>query len=89
MERTRSIERTARQTIQIAKKALVPDFVQREMTDGTNIVGDIVSIAKELQMEVDEGDVEDLLDEHRDELTVEELQAIVEEEYEEASSDEE
>ena len=39
-------------------------------------------------MEVDEGDVEDLLDEHRDELTVEELQAIVEEDYEEASSEE-
>ena len=40
-------------------------------------------------MEVDEWDVEDLLYEHRDELSVEELQAFVEEEYEEASSEEE
>ena len=59
------------------------------MTDDTNIVADIVSMAKELQMEVDKGGVEDPLDEHRDELTVEELKAIVEEEYEEASSEEE
>ena len=31
------------------------------MADDTNIVEDIVSTARELQLDVDEGDVEDLL----------------------------
>ena len=61
----------SQKTLNCAWKALVPDFVQGETADDTKIVADIVSMARELQMNVDEGDVEDLLDEHRDELTVE------------------
>ena len=66
--------------------------VEEESREDSQLIDEIVSMGQNLGLEMDSGDVEELLDEHRDELTTEELQQLQEEQKrtltEEMSSDE-
>ena len=47
--------------------------VEEESQEDSQLIDEIVSMGQNLGLEMDSGDVEELLDEHRDELTTEEL----------------
>ncbi|GFY27392.1 hypothetical protein TNCV_2070121 [Trichonephila clavipes] len=47
------------------------------------IMDEILTTAKDLELEVHEGDIEELIMGHEDELTMEELQEILNEEHQE------
>ena len=53
--------------------------VEEESREDSQLIDEIVSMGQNLGLEMDSGDVEELLDEHRDELTTEELQHLQEE----------
>ena len=53
--------------------------VEEESREDSQLIDEIVSMGQNLGLEMDSGDVEELLDEHRDELTTEELQQLQEE----------
>jgi hypothetical protein len=48
---------------------------------------EIVTTARDLELEVNEDDIEELLMEHEDDLTTEELQEILNEEHQETQRD--
>ncbi|XP_023210348.1 tigger transposable element-derived protein 1-like [Centruroides sculpturatus] len=79
-------------TLNSAWKRLVPEWIQEEPAEDTEVVQEIISTARELELEMEVEDVEELIEEHQEELTTEELQALMAQEHEaqrEASSDEE
>ncbi|KAF6390255.1 hypothetical protein mRhiFer1_007835 [Rhinolophus ferrumequinum] len=71
----------------------VPERVLEDVEEDAPIVEDIVSLGKSMGLEVSSDDVEELVEDHRTELTTEELQNILTEkqqaETEELSSEEE
>ncbi|XP_023213531.1 tigger transposable element-derived protein 1-like [Centruroides sculpturatus] len=86
-------------TLQLAWRKLWPtcvperNFQEFEEESSPDVVHEIVSIGKSLRVEVDDEDVEELLKDHQNELTTEELVAMQEEQMkvlqEEHSSEEE
>ena len=50
--------------------------VEEDLREDSPLIDEIVRMAQNLGLEMDSGDVEELLDEHRDELTTEELQHL-------------
>jgi hypothetical protein len=55
--------------------------------DVPEIMDEIVTTARDLELEVNEDDIEELLMEHEDDLTTEELQEILNEEHQETQRD--
>ncbi|GFX18716.1 hypothetical protein TNCV_3018741 [Trichonephila clavipes] len=51
--------------------------------DTPEIIDEIFTTSRDLELEVNEGDIEELLMGHEDELTIEELQEILNEEHQE------
>ncbi|XP_067125996.1 tigger transposable element-derived protein 1-like [Centruroides vittatus] len=81
-------EEVTQKTLNSAWKRLVPEWTQEEPAEDTEVVQEIISTAREVEVE----DVEELIEEYQEELTTEELQALLAQEHEaqkEASSDEE
>ncbi|GFQ74883.1 uncharacterized protein TNCT_620981 [Trichonephila clavata] len=69
-----------------AWKKLCPSFVQGDggdQGDTLEIMDEILTTARDLELEVNEDDIEELIMEHEDELTTEELQEILNEERQE------
>ncbi|GFR27994.1 uncharacterized protein TNCT_396991 [Trichonephila clavata] len=80
-------EVTQRQLISAWRK-LCPSFVQGDRGDQGDtsiyeIMDEILTTARDLELEVNEDDTEDLIMGHEDELTTEELQEILNEEHQE------
>ncbi|GFY11606.1 hypothetical protein TNCV_4230751 [Trichonephila clavipes] len=72
-------EVTQRQLISAWRK-LCPSFVQGDggdQGDTPEIMDEILTTARDLELEVNEDDVEELIIGHEDELTTEELQEIL------------
>ena len=63
-----------------AWRKLCPSFVQG---DTPEIMGEILTTARDLELEVNEDDIEELIMKHKDELITEELQEILNEELQE------
>jgi hypothetical protein len=59
-----------------AWRKLCPSCVQGDGDDVPEIVDEIVTTARDLELEVKKDDIEELLMEHEDDLTTEELQEI-------------
>ncbi|XP_067132611.1 tigger transposable element-derived protein 1-like [Centruroides vittatus] len=83
-------------TLNSAWKRLVPEWTQEEPAEDTDVVQEIISMARELELEVEMWRMwrmEELIEEHQEKLTTEELQALLAQEHDEAqreaSSDEE
>ena len=71
----------SRKSLHAAWKQLWPDMIEERDFEGfepddPNIVEEIVSMGKTMGLEVDEGDVNELVVEHEEELTTEELQEL-------------
>ncbi|XP_071041892.1 tigger transposable element-derived protein 1-like [Parasteatoda tepidariorum] len=78
-------EVTQRQLISVWRK-LCPSFVQGDGDDHGDIpeiMDEISTTARDLELEVNEDDTEELIMGHEDELTTEELQKILNEEHQE------
>ncbi|GFQ70549.1 tigger transposable element-derived protein 1 [Trichonephila clavata] len=78
-------EVTQRQLISAWRK-LCPSFVQGDggdQEDTPEIMDEILTTARYLELEVNEDDVEEFIMGHEDELTTEELQEILNEEHQE------
>lgn len=78
-------EVTQRQLISAWRK-LCPSFVQGDggdQGDTPEIMDEILTTARDLELEVNEDDIEELIMGHEDELTTEELQEILNEEHQE------
>lgn len=78
-------EVTQRQLISAWRK-LCPSFVQGDrgvQGDAPEIMAEILTTARDLELEVNEDDIEELIMEHKDELTTEDLQEILNEELQE------
>ncbi|GFQ84458.1 tigger transposable element-derived protein 1-like protein [Trichonephila clavata] len=85
-------EEVSQRTLISAWKMLVPSWIQEEaVVDDTEVVKDIITVAQRLELEVE--DVEELIEEHKEELTTEELQTLLAQQQDnaqrEASSDNE
>ncbi|XP_034962830.1 tigger transposable element-derived protein 1-like isoform X3 [Zootoca vivipara] len=65
----------------------VPERVPEEVEEGALIVEDIVSLGKSLGLEVSRDDVEELVEEHKTELTTEELRNILAEQQQAAAEE--
>ncbi|GFQ87525.1 tigger transposable element-derived protein 1 [Trichonephila clavata] len=71
-------EEVSQRTLISAWKMLVPSWIQEEaVVDDTEVVKDIITVAQRLELEVEEEDVEELIEEHKEELTTEELQTLL------------
>jgi hypothetical protein len=66
-----------------AWKKLCPSCVQGDGDDVPEIMDEIVTTARDLELEVNENGIEDLLMKHEDDLTTEELQEILNGEHQE------
>ncbi|GFU83283.1 uncharacterized protein TNCV_3738941 [Trichonephila clavipes] len=78
-------EVTQRQLISAWRK-LCPSFVQGDegdQGDTPEIMNEILTTARDLELEVNEDDIEELIMEHEDELTTAELKEILNEEQQE------
>ncbi|GFV35587.1 uncharacterized protein TNCV_3739851 [Trichonephila clavipes] len=78
-------EVTQRQLISVWRK-LCPSFVQGDggdQGDTPEIMDEILTTARDLELEVNEDNIEELIMAHEDELTTEELQEILNEEHQE------
>ncbi|GFW89445.1 uncharacterized protein TNCV_3967351 [Trichonephila clavipes] len=56
---------------------------RRDQRDTPEIMDEILTTARDLELEVNEDDIEELIMGHEDELTTEELQEILNEEHQE------
>jgi hypothetical protein len=70
-----------------AWRKLCPTCVQGDGDNFPEIMDEIVTTARDLELEVNEDDIEELLMEHEDDLTTEELQQILNEEHQETQRD--
>ncbi|GFU33031.1 hypothetical protein TNCV_4156021 [Trichonephila clavipes] len=69
-----------------SRRKLCPSFVQGDggdQGDTPEIMDEILTTARDLELEVNEDDIEELIMGHEDELTTEELQEILNEEHQE------
>ncbi|GFU97620.1 hypothetical protein TNCV_4455061 [Trichonephila clavipes] len=64
---------------------VIREFMNREFIRefSPEIMDEILTTARDLELEVNEDDIEELIIEHEDELTTEELQEILNEEHQE------
>ncbi|XP_008104049.2 tigger transposable element-derived protein 1 [Anolis carolinensis] len=78
-------EGVTRRSLNSAWKKLWPEVVSERGFEESKpeelVVGEIVSIGKSMGLEVDEGDVHDLIEQHNEELTTEELQELQEQQH--------
>jgi hypothetical protein len=66
---------------------MCPSCVQGDRDDVPEIMDEIVTTARDLELEVNEDDIEELIMEHEDDLTTEELQELLNEEHQETQRD--
>jgi hypothetical protein len=70
-----------------AWRKLCPSCVQGDGDDVPEIMDETVTTARGLELEVNEDDIEELIMEHEDDLTAEELQELLNEEHQETQRD--
>jgi hypothetical protein len=68
-------------TVNSAWRNLWPEAVTERDFEAVPIVEDIVSLGRSVGLDVSDGDVEELVEGHREELTTEELQELEKEEH--------